>query len=263
MEIESYLEKIIGRLEELYHQMERQMTPPVFINDGIYPRFRHETLSDSLACYLKGIKLISTLNASIVLLRKGYVQEFGALCRMMDDYCNEIFFLLIPQDGASFSKDQIRFLEDFFKEELDKPENPLLSEQKRDNVPVRKIHATFGKVAKDEVNPFDAQELMRTLHQAFSGYVHGSYPHIMEMCGGNPPRFHMSGMLGTPRITEWKSQLVIYGHRVIMVTILVARKLGLTDIEKSTKEILIEFEKDTDSKPKQKADVMLRQMKKK
>jgi hypothetical protein len=31
MEIEAYLEKTVSRLEELYHQMERQMTPPVFI----------------------------------------------------------------------------------------------------------------------------------------------------------------------------------------------------------------------------------------
>jgi hypothetical protein len=178
-------------------------------------------------------------------------------------FFNEILFLLIPQDGNNFSKDQIRFLEDFFKEELDTPEKPLLSEQKRDNVPVRKIHATFGKLAKDAVNPSDAQELMRTIHQAFSGYVHGSYPHIMEMCGGNPPRFHMSGMLGTPRIAEWRNQLVFNVHRAIMITILVARKIGFADIEKSTKDILIEFENDTDSKPKQKADAMLRQMKKK
>ena len=139
----------------------------------------------------------------------------------------------------------------------------MQSKQKRDNVPVRKIHATFGKLAKNELNPSDAQELMHTIHQAFSGYVHGAYPHIMEMCGGIPPRFHMSGMLDTPRIDACRSQLFGDIHRVIMVTVLVARRLGFTDIEKSTKELLDEFEKDTNSRPTQKADAMLRQMKKK
>jgi hypothetical protein len=263
MNIEEYLAKTLSRLETLYHQMQLKMEQPVFIDDGVYPRFRYEIQSDSLACYLKGVKLISTLNAALILLHKGYTQEIGALCRMSDDFCNEIFFLLMPQDGNNFSKDQIRFLEDFFKEELDKPDNPLQSEQKRDNVPVRKILSTFGKLVKDELNPSDAQELMRTIHQAHSGYVHGAYPHIMELFGGSPSHFHMSGMLGTPRIEEWRSQLIIYAYKAIIITVFVARKLDCIDIEKSIMALLEEFEKDTGSKPIQKASEMLRQMKRK
>jgi hypothetical protein len=101
---------------------------------------------------------------------------------MVDDFCNEIFFLLKPQsEDGSFSADQILFLESFFQEELDQPGDPLASKQKRATVPVRKIHATFAKLASTELNSSDAQELLRTTQQAFSGYVHGAYPHIMEM----------------------------------------------------------------------------------
>ncbi len=263
MGIEEYLKTMLTRLEELYQQMQHQTEAPVFIDDGVYPRFRYNTISDSLACYLKGVKLVSTLNAALVLLRDGYTQEIGALCRMADDFCNEIFFLLMPLDGDNASKDQNQFLEDFFQEELDQPSDPLRSKQKRHNVPVRKIHTTFAKLAKDELNPSDAQELLRTTHQAFSGYVHGAYPHIMELYGGNPPHFHMSGMPGTPRVEEWRVQLTGYVYRTIMVSVFVARKLGLVEIEKSMKALLGQFEKDTGSAPTRKADEMLREMKKK
>lgn len=108
-----------------------------------------------------------------------------------------------------------------------------------------------------ELNPSDAQELLRTTHQAFSGYVHGAYPHIMEMCGGNPPRFHVSGMLGTPRIDEWRGQLVGYVQRLIIVSVFIARKLGVTNLEAPLRALLEEFEKTTGTEPVLKASEML------
>ena len=262
MEIDLYLNKTLSELELLYHQMHQQIEYPVFVDDNNYPRFRYQTISESLACFLKGIKIISTLKASLVLLREGYTQEIGALCRMIDDFCNEISFLLAPQDGDKFSKDQIRFLEDFFQEELDKPRQPLKSTQKRTNVPVRKIHATFGKIAGNELNPSDAQELLRTTHQAFSGYVHGAYPHIMEMYGGNPTCFHMSGMIETPRIPEWREQILGYVYRAVMISVFVAGKLGLSDMQVKIRALLEKFEQEMDCKPSKTANEMLRQIKK-
>lgn len=258
MPIEDYLAQTLQQLEQIYAQMDKAAGRLLYQDVGLYRQFRHETLTESLACYLKGIKAISTLNACIVLLRHGYAQEVGALCRMVDDFCNEIFFLLLPQgSGGTFSDDQIRFLENFFQEEFDKPADPLRSTQNRETVPIKKIHATFGKLAAGELNPSDAQELLRTVQQAFSGYVHGAYPHIMEMYGGNPPHFHLSGMLGTPRIDEWRGQLVGYVQRLIIASVFVARKLGVTDREAPLRALLEEFEKATGTKPVLKASAML------
>lgn len=260
MDIDSYLDSRLSDLEALYHEMAGAIRPPVFVDVGGYMAWRYETRSESLACFLKGVKIVSTLNASMVLLRSGYAQEIGALCRMIDDYCNEVFFLLKPQDGNSFSKDQVQFLEDFFQEEFDNPTNPLGSTQKRANVPVRKIHATFGKIAKSELNPSDVQELLHTTHQAFSGYVHGAYPHIMEMFGG--PRPHLRGMHGTPRVDEWRGQLIGYVYRAIMVSIFAARKLGLDEIERKMRQLLEKFENETGNKSAKTAAGMLNEMKK-
>ena len=261
MDIDTYLENTLSDLGALYHEMADEIQAPVFADFGGYRAWRYQNLSGSLACFLKGVKVVSSLNASMVLLRAGYTQEIGALCRMIDDYCNEILFLLSPQNGENVSKKQIQFLNDFFQEEFDEPTNPLLSTQKRVNVPVRKIHATFGKIAKSEMNPSDAQELLRTTHQALSGYVHGAYPHIMEMFGGTQP--HLNGMLGTPRVDEWRDQLFGYVYRALMASFFVARKLGLNDMEAKVRKLTEKFETDTGCKPAKTATEMLSEMKKK
>ncbi|HQQ01229.1 MAG TPA: hypothetical protein PLY86_22455 [bacterium] len=244
MDIETYMENTLRELETLYHQMANRIESPVLCDIGGYGGFRYPTQSAALACFLKGIKIVSSLNAWMILLRAGYVQEIGALCRMIDDYYNEILFLYKPQDGNELSKDQKQFLDDFFKEELDKPMDPLGSSQKRTNVPVKKIHATFGKIVESELNPSDAQEMLRTSHQINSGYVHGAYPHIMELFGGNPPHFHLTGMLRTPRIDEWTSRMVDHICGALMVSIGVAEKLGLQDIKEDILRLKRKFETD-------------------
>lgn len=259
MDIDSYLENTLSELGLIFHEMVTKIQAPVVVDIGGYVAWRYQNLSESLACFLKGVKIVSTLNASIVLLRHGYVQEIGALCRMTEDYCNEIFFLLVPQEGKNYSKEQIQFLEDFFKEEFDKPRDPLGSTQKRTNVPIRKIHATFGKIAQTELNPSDAQELLRTTHQAFSGYVHGAYPHIMEMFGNAHP--NLNGMLGTPRVDEWRGQLIGYVYKALMVSVFVARKLGLNDTEKKARVLLEKFETYTGCKSAKSASELVKVMK--
>lgn len=140
MSIEDYMTQTLQQLELIYVQMDEATGNLLYRDIGPYKQFRHETLTESLVCYLKGIKTISTLNACIVLLRQGYTQEVGALCRMADDFCNEIFFLLLPQgDSDSFSDDQICFIENFFQEEFNKPADPLRSTQKRETVSVKKF----------------------------------------------------------------------------------------------------------------------------
>jgi hypothetical protein len=93
--------------------------------------------------------------------------------------------------------------------------------------------------------------------QAFSGYVHGAYPHIMEMFGGNPPRFHLSGMLNTPRIDEWHGQLVGYVYRLTMASVFVARKLGIKEMEQHIRELVREVEERTGTAPRTTASEML------
>jgi len=261
MPLADFLTSTLAKLEEHYHNMASAIDPPVPAKIGNSMFSRHNQYSDVLLCYLKGVKLVSTLNAALVLFRHGYVQEIGALCRMSDDFFHEIIFFIKPLEEETPSNDQRRMFEDFFREEFENPDAPLGTVKDRDNVPRRKINAAFGLIAKEELNPYDAQHLASTVHKAFSGYVHGAYPHIMEMYDGNPPHFHMSGMLGTVRITEWEDQLVTHVYQAIMATEIISRRLGLQDEEKGIRILLVEYETMLKCKPTENAETMLHKMK--
>jgi len=261
MNIEEYLAQTLAQLEELYQAMDNA-AGSVHVRDlGQSWQFRHENCTDALACYLKGVKAISTLNACVALLRVGYTQEIGALCRMVDDFCNEILFLVSRDADDKLSDDQMLFLKNFYQDEFDRPSDPLRSTQKRDTVATNKIFATFGRFAEGGLNPSDAQELVRTVHQYLSGYVHGAYPQIMEMYGGSPPHFHTSGMLGTPQIDFWRKKLITYVERLIMASVFVTKKLGAHEQEAPIQALLEEFREHIGINNEQKPIEMLEQYK--
>jgi hypothetical protein len=87
----SYFDSVLKRLGLQYHTMAGTVGAPKLVASGAITAFRYEEQSDTLLCFLKGIKLVSTLNAANVLLTSGYVQEIGVLCRVADDCCHDIF----------------------------------------------------------------------------------------------------------------------------------------------------------------------------
>lgn len=70
-------------------------------------------------------------------------------------------------------------------------------------------------------------------------------------------------MLGTPRIEEWRGQLTGYVQRLIIASVFVARKLGVTDLEAPLRSLLEEFEKAAGTEPVLKASELLVKYKKK
>ena len=261
-----YLRSVLQRLEHHYNLMAGAVGQPVAQRlttnkvEGFWFRYPHQ--SDTLLCFLKGVKLISTLNGALVLLNAGCVQECSALFRVAIDCYTDIMFWLLPGDGDKPSQNQDRFFDEFFQEEFEDPAYPLGSQQKRDSVPRKTIMASVAKLTKDTLNPSDGHSTFLTLHRAFSGYLHGAYPHIMELYGGEPPRFHMSGMPNTVRETEGLAQFTTELYRAIMVSELVARKLGLDDRRQAIRVLLVEYETTLGVKSREKPEVLVRGAKK-
>ncbi|BEI43615.1 MULTISPECIES: hypothetical protein [unclassified Polynucleobacter] len=238
------LENALNRLSYFYNELEVFLPKIYFNEDAPYRTFRvnNDEHTDSLVCYLKGMKAVSTLNASLVLLKSGYTQEVGALCRMLDEACNEILFLIKPEGENALSSSQEQFLDSFYQEEFSESKNILEAHNPRHTVSSQKIHASIARTMSISINPSDAQAMSSIVQKTLSGYVHGAYPQIMEMYGGNPPHFHMHGMLGTPRMVEWTAQVVSYTDKLIMLSILISRKLGALGVEKLMQEFRFEFE---------------------
>lgn len=208
-------------LEKAFRELESLVPPPVYVSRGSYQVFRFESQSIEAAVLQKCARLVSGLNASLVLIETGYVQEMGTLFRTLDEFNEDILFLCQAIQTGELTGLHKEYLCAFYQEEFDIPDNPFLSTQNRPTIPRKKIHAAISRIPEQEINPSDAQELHRTLSRGYSGYVHAASPHVMDMYGGNPPRFHVSGMLDTPRIQEFMRNTWDYFYRGLLSIMMV------------------------------------------
>ena len=134
-----------------------------------------------------------------------------------------------------------RYLNAFYEEEFNVPENPVASTQKRPSIPRKKIVAYVAR--KETENPSYATEQTRTLSKAYSGFVHGASPQIMNMYGGFPPRFRISGMLGTTPEQKHRNDLWNYFYRGLISFNAIALVFGDSNVAESSRSYSIAFEK--------------------
>jgi hypothetical protein len=86
-------------------------------------------------------------------------------------------------------------------------------------------------------------EISRMLYRAYSGYVHAASPQIMDMYGGNPPKFHMRGMRETPRHREHSADLWNYFYRSLCALSIVAKAFGDEALFTAIRDFTGEFER--------------------
>ncbi len=223
--IDLYLETL-PILQHAFQVLENKIEKPVFVKRGSYYVFRYENQTIQAAIIQKLARLISGLHASLLLLHGGFVQELGAIFRTLDEFNEDILFLCQAIRTGELTKLHQKYLDTFYQEEFEQPDNPFLSEQKRATIPRKKIHAAIANIAESETNPSDTKEIHRTLSQAYSGYVHGASGHIMEMYGGDPPRYYLAGMINTPRIASFTENCLDYFYRGLISIMFVVGSFG-------------------------------------
>jgi hypothetical protein len=217
-------------LEECFHQLESEVPSPDIIEVGGHKALRYTDRSIEAAIIQKLARYVSGLNSSLLLLGYGYTQELGAIFRMLDEFNEDILFLCLPSMGSEKTKLHNQYLEYFYQEEFDNPNNPILSTQKRPTIPRKNIRSIIANSGLHGLNPHDSQELSRTLSQTYSGYVHGSSIHITEMIGGKHLKYALSGMAATNRQAEFTYNYWDYAYRGIISTMFVATALGTKDV---------------------------------
>lgn len=224
--------EILIVLERAFYILENKIDKPTFIKRGSYHVFRYADQSIESAIIQKLARIVSGLNASLSLLSGGFVQELGALFRTLDEFNEDIIFLCQAIQSGKVSELHKKYLDSFYQEEFDKPDNATESTQKRPTVPRKKIQAAISNMPESELNPSDHKEVLRTISQAYSGYVHGASCHIMEMYGGNTPHYHISGMLGTPRVVASIKDAWNYFYRGLLSVMFVAKAFKENDLLK-------------------------------
>jgi hypothetical protein len=133
-------------------------------------------------------------------------------------------------------------MDNFFQEEFDNPSSAILSTQKRESVPRKKIWAYIANSGLGELNPHDHRETSTTIIQVYSGYVHGASGHICEMVGGKPMHYFLSGMAGTTRQSAFTYNYWDCAYRGLIAIVLTAKVLGNTAVVEKGYKYIEHFE---------------------
>lgn len=235
---------MLDLMEKTFQDYENSMlSKPEFVKLSFGHAYRFKEKNIYQAIIQKLARVQSLVRAAMLLLEHGYVQEQVILHRTIDETNDDIMFLVYAVTIDSVTELHKRFLAAFWEEEIDESGTMIDSRQKRPMIPRTKIQAYLANIEGQKVDTSTHKELSRTLSKAYSGFVHGASPQIMDMYGGNPPHFHTKGMLGTPRISEHANDLWNYVYRSFMSHIAVGNALGAENHVEILTEHLNEIER--------------------
>ena len=177
--------------------------------------FRFEEQSYKQAVILRMARIISGLRAAYLLLHNGYLQEQASLCRMIDEFNEDVVFLCLPLLGHEETTHNQQFLGALFEEGVTSKSPKEVWHRGRNLVSRRKVratiaNATFGLGAG---NPSDHTAVAALLGNAYSGYVHGAAPHTLEMYDPTEREFLTAGMKSSPFFDDHERDIDNYFAR--------------------------------------------------
>jgi hypothetical protein len=240
--MEQLYDEALINMEDTVHVLAQRVPPPqrVPYKDSFVYRYVEKSIHQALVQKLA--RLVSTLQAARLLMEHGFVQEQATLQRVLDEIEEDITFLAFGVIFNDMTPLHQSYLDAFFEEEFD-ADTALKSTQKRPMVPRKKIRAYISRVEGAPIDIGREVELCRTLFKVYSGYVHAASPHIMEMYGGAPPKFHMHGMPATKRHREHRTDLWNYFYRSLIAFSIVAKAFGDEALFTAIRDFTREFER--------------------
>lgn len=236
-------------MENAFQRLEQQVPPPQKMDwgkEGFVFRYKEKSIEQALL--LKLARTISGLHAVDILLVHGLLQEQAAINRILDEIQEDILFL-----AAAITNDQVtdrhkQYLSAFYAEAFSDPNNSLARSDKPNLVPRTKIRSYVNRVLNNDYNPSLVSNVGENISTAYSGFIHASSPQIMEMYEENPPHFLVSGMLGTPRMSEHIDDIWNYFYRGLLGFCTVAKAYGDKSLVDSLNEYIAKFEKASGTK---------------
>ena len=187
---------------------------PEFVKEPGLERFRFRQPSPRLFQVLKCVRVVSGFRACQCLLEKGYVQEIGVLLRTILEFLNDIDFIEEGIRQGQLTSTQQEMLDLFFEHDLQNSDELMKDHSKRPTIARKKVYPAIAK-SLNPGNPDRMQRILKTLEDSYSGYVHGSYPHIMELYEGGTWQFRTDGMIDTPLVLTFFGVIARCSHSAL------------------------------------------------
>lgn len=215
---------VLEAMDAAFQDYAAALPKPERVRHGDGWTYRFKTQDVHHAVVLKLALVQSSLRAALILNSSGYVMEQGMLQRVIDEANEDILFLVYAVTNDTITDLHTRYLAAFWAEEFGDFDNPTNSHKSRDMVKREKIRAYLARIGGKDLDPSTAVKVTKVVSKTYSGFVHGASPHIMEIYGGDPPRFHTRGV--PPRILQYQRDLANYIYRGLLSHIFVAKLFG-------------------------------------
>ena len=134
------------------------------------------------ACILKAGCIVTNLRGTSILVDAGWVHEAGTLFRQANELQDDIWFLLENPLSEPDTNQQRKFLESFFSELVDDPEDVSGTVVDQSRVSRSKVHSgTARLLASKGAGDFSTNQVhLSALFKLYSAYSHASYPTLMD-----------------------------------------------------------------------------------
>ncbi|MFO1464070.1 MAG: hypothetical protein U1F66_09840 [bacterium] len=224
----AYLKTLVKLLEECADLISSRLGRPLYLVEEDKSRFRYANPDSRYFQALKAIRLVSLLNASIHLFKHGHFHEMLILLRSLYESDSQIEFVQEAHVFGVQTLDQPKIVEEFFKRDLQTAKDLLENPRKDTRVPKKKIRAAIARMSKSIANAERVRRIAEIMEDAYSAYVHGEYPTIMELYEGGAERFRLRGMFNTPKKEVYLWQMASAIMNAMNSFIVVLRNFDLT-----------------------------------
>jgi len=236
----------LSEMKKKFNLLHSTIEKPEYIDLGGRKVFRYKNKSANIAMIQYMARVISGLYSAKLLIENTFIQECNTLYRTIDEFNQNILFLSFSLIDNETIKLQQTFLDNFFQEEFDNPENAFLSTQKRGMVPRNKIRAYISQRSENSVNPSDTQKNSETIDKFYSGFIHGTSVSIIDMYSDNPSQYHLNGVSNeAPSVNLAKQYFEDRLYESILSLLFIALSFKENDIFEDIQSLRFRFEKQT------------------
>jgi hypothetical protein len=212
----------------------------LYIRDSFAYRYDEKSLAQ--AALQKLARVTSGLRSAHILLEHGLLQEQAALCRMIDEFQDDVLFLSFGILDGNVSDRHQQYLDAFYSSSDDENLSPRSFLEGKHEVPRRKIRSYIANHKLFPHEPSGAVSASKMISNVFSGYVHGASLNIMEMYHPNPPRFLTNGMMGRRLQEEHRIDFHNFVYRGVIAFCFAARAIGDRAMSQRAYEFLVDWE---------------------
>jgi hypothetical protein len=219
---------------------------PKLVNVDGRLEIRFVEKSASQAVVQKLARVISGLRAATLLLKAGYLQEQAALCRMINEFEDDVAFLSLAGKVSPVPEKLKQYLDAFYEEEASFKQTSTGQRVKGRATVNRRDIANF--IAGSALTGSDSSAMSSStmaISFAFGGYVHGTSPHIMEMYDLNDRSFITTPQNDLGLLASHEHDIWNYYYRGILSFWFAGYLFDVTEMVEQVRIHRMDFEKAT------------------